>query len=141
MSEENKELAHRFHMEVFQAGRLEVADEILSRDFAWHGAFAPPQEPCGPEGVKQVARAVIGAFPDRQIVHHDVIAEGDKVLIRWSMSGTHRGDLMGIAPTGRAMTLTGFDHFRIAGGKIVEMWQEADRLSMLQQLGVLPSSG
>lgn len=136
MSDRNKALADRFHMDIFQAGRLEVADEILSRDFAWHGGMAPPTR--GLEGVKQVATAVISAFPDRKIVHHDTIAEGDKVLIRWSMSGTHKGALMGIPATGRKMTVTGFDYFRIMGSKIVEMWQEADQLGMLQQLGVIP---
>lgn len=138
MSETNKQLADRFHMDIFQAGKLDVADEILSKDFAWHGAMAPPQEPCGPEGVKQVAKAMISAFPDRKITHHDTIAEGDKVLIRWSMSGTHQAELMGIPRTGKSVNITGFDHFRIAGGKIVEMWQVADQLGMMQQLGVIP---
>lgn len=139
MSEQNKALADRFHMDVFQAGKLGVADEILTSNFAWHGGFAPPEEPCGPGGAKAVASAVIGAFPDRRIVHHETIAEGDRVLIRWSMSGTHKGELMGIAGTGKQMTVTGFDYFRIAGGKIAEMWQEADRLGMMQQLGVIPA--
>src|SRR3990170_7052119 len=134
MSEQNKALADRFHMGIFQEGRLAVADEMLSRDFTWHGGAAPPQQPCGPEGVKEVAAAVIGAFPDRKIVHHDAIAEGDKVLIRWSMSGTHRGDFMGIPATGKPMTVTGFDYFRISGGKIVEMWQEMDIMGMMRQL-------
>lgn len=136
MSGENKELADRFHMDIFQEGRLEVADEILTSDFRWHGGMAPPEQ--GPAGVKQVATAIIGAFPDRQITHHDAIAEGDKVLIRWSMRGTHEGDLMGIPPTGKSITVTGFDYFRIEGGKIAEMWQEADQLGMMQQLGVIP---
>ncbi|MBI2965537.1 MAG: ester cyclase [Chloroflexi bacterium] len=137
MTNANEELAHRFHMYVFQAGRLEVADEILSASFTWHGGFAPPQQPCGPEGVKQVARAVITAFPDRKIVHHDAITAGDKVLIRWSMSGTHQGELLGIPPTRKTMTITGFDYFRFEDGKIVEMWQETDQLGMLRQLGVI----
>ncbi len=141
MSEQNKALADRFHMDIFQAGKLEVADEILSNDFAWHGGMAPPDLPRGPAGVKQIATGIIGAFPDRKITHHDTIAVGDKVLIRWSMSGTHKGDLMGTPPTGKSMTVTGFDYFRIAGGKIVEMWQEADQLSMMQQLGVIPAPG
>lgn len=136
MSEENKELADRFHMDIFQEGRLEVADEILASDFQWHGGMAPPE--AGPEGVKQVATAIIGAFPDRRITHHDAIAEGDKVLIRWSMTGTHEGDLMGIPQTGNSITVTGFDYFRIEGGRIAEMWQEADQLGMMQQLGVIP---
>jgi steroid delta-isomerase-like uncharacterized protein len=137
MSQSNKNLADRFHMDIFQAGNLDAAEQIVTRDFAWHGGFAPPLKPCGIDGVKQVAQAVVNAFPDRKIVHHEAIAEGDRVLIRWSMSGTHRGDLMGIPATGRQMTLTGFDYFRIENGKIAEMWQEADQLSMLQQLGVI----
>jgi predicted ester cyclase len=141
MSEQNKALADRFHMDIFQNGNLAVADEILSNDFAWHGGMGPPGGQRGPEGTKQVATALIAAFPDRQITHDDTIAEGDKVLIRWSMAGTHKGDLMGIAPTGKRVTVTGFDHFRISGGKIVEMWQEVDQLGMMQQLGVIPAPG
>ena len=141
MSEGNEALADRFHMDVFQEENLDVADEILSPDFVWHGAFSPGEDQRGPEGTKQVASAVIGAFPDRRITHEDIIAEGDKVLIRWSMSGTHQGELLGIPATGRRVTVTGFDLFRIEGGKIVEMWQEADQLGMLQQLGVIPEPG
>lgn len=139
MSTTNKQLAHRFHMDIFQAGKLEAADEIVSADFVWHGGFAPPQQPCGPAGVRQVAATVINAFPDRQITHYDEAEAGDQVLIRWSMSGTHKGELMGIPATNKPMTITGFDYFRVVGGKIVEMWQEADQLGMLRQLGVLPS--
>lgn len=141
MSEANKALAHRFHMDIFQKGDLGTAGQLLTDDFRWHGGFAPPQDPCGPEGVKQVAQVVIGAFPDRQISHHEAIGEGDRVLIRWSMTGTHKGDLMDIPPTGKKMTLTGFDYFRMQGSKISEMWQEADQLSMLRQLGVIPQPG
>ena len=139
MAEGNKSLADRFHMDVFQEGNLDAADEILSPDFIWHGGFSPGEDQRGPEPTKQVASAVIAAFPDRNITHEDTIAEGDRVLIRWALSGTQDGELMGIAPTGRRVTLTGFDLFRIEGGKIVEMWQEADQLGMLQQLGAVPS--
>jgi predicted ester cyclase len=141
VAEENKALADRFHMDVFQGENLNVADEILSPDFVWHGALGPGEDQRGPEGTKEVASAVIGAFPDRRITHEDIIAEGDKVLIRWSLSGTHQGELMGIPATGRRVTVTGFDLFRIEGGKIVEMWQEADQLGMMQQLGVVPEPG
>ena len=137
MSEQNKALADRFHKDIFQAGNLAAADDLVSQDFQWHGGMAPPKG--GPEGVKLVATSIIGAFPDRQITHHDTIAEGDKVMVRWSMSGTQKGDLMGIPPTNKSMTMTGFDLFRIASGKIVEMWQDADQLGMMQQLGVIPS--
>jgi steroid delta-isomerase-like uncharacterized protein len=136
VSEQNEQLVHRFHMDIFQDGNLGVADEILTSDFAWHGGFEPPEH--GPEAVKEVATGVINAFPDRRITHHDAIAAGDKVLIRWSMSGTHEGELMGIPATGKPMTITGFDYFRIENGKIAEMWQEADQLGMMRQLGVIP---
>jgi steroid delta-isomerase-like uncharacterized protein len=139
VTEVNEQVAHRFHMDIFQEGNLDAADEIVTSDFQWHGGFAPPEG--GPSGVKEVARSVIGAFPDRKITHHDTIAEGDKVLIRWSMTGTHKGELMGIPPTGKPMTITGFDYFRFTSGKIAEMWQEADQLGMMQQLGVLPAPG
>jgi steroid delta-isomerase-like uncharacterized protein len=141
VAEGNKALADRFHMDVFQEENLNVADEILSPDFVWHGALGPGEDQRGPEGTKEVASAVIGAFPDRRITHEDIIAEGDKVLIRWSLSGTHQGELMGIPATGRRVTVTGFDLFRIEGGKIVEMWQEADQMGMMQQLGVVPEPG
>ena len=137
MSEENKALADRFHMDVFQEEKLDAADEILSSDFLWHGGFSPGEDQRGPEGTKQVANEVIGAFPDRRITHEEIIAEGDKVLIRWVLRGTHQGELMGISPTGRSVTVTGFDLFRIEGGKITEMWQEADQLGLMQQLGVV----
>ena len=101
----------------------------------------PREDQRGPEPVKQVASGVIAAFPDRRITHEDTIAEGDKVLIRWALSGTQEGEVQGIPPTGRPVTLTGFDLFRIEGGKIAEMWQEADRLGMMQQLGVIPEPG
>ncbi len=141
MSEQNKALADRFHMDIFQKGEVRAADEILSSEFAWHGGMGPPGSQCGPDGVKQVASAIISAFPDRQITHHDVIAEGDKVLVRWSMTGTQRGDLMGIPATGKQITVTGLDYFRVATGKIAEMWQEVDQLGMMQQLGVIPTPG
>jgi predicted ester cyclase len=139
MSGENKALADRFHMGIFQEGDLAAGDDLLSSDFHWHGGMAPSER--GPAGVKQVASMIIAAFPDRQTTHHDAIAEGDKVLIRWSMTGTHNGDLMGLAPTGKRVTVTGFDYFRISGGKIVEMWQEVDQLGMMQQLGVIAAPG
>ena len=137
MAEGNKALADRFHMDIFQEGNLAAADEILSPDFVYHGSLGPGEDQRGPEPTKQVASGVIAAFPDRRITHEEIIAEGDKVLIRWVLRGTHQGELMGISPTGRSVTVTGFDLFRIEGGKITEMWQEADELGMLQQLGVI----
>ena len=141
MSEGNEALAHRFHMDIFQEGNLDAADEILSPEFVWHGAFSPGEDQRGPQPIKQVASAFISAFPDRRITHEDVVAAGDKVLIRWTMNGTQEGEFAGIPPTGKQVTLTGFDLFRIEGGKIAEMWQEADQLGMMQQLSAVPEPG
>jgi steroid delta-isomerase-like uncharacterized protein len=124
-SEANKALAHRFHMDIFQEGKLEVADEILSKDFVWRNpGFSPEMKPLrGSEGVKQMANAIRSAFPDMKITHHEEIAEGDKVLIRWSMTGTQKQDALGKPASNIQETVTGFDYFRISNGKIVEMWQ------------------
>src|ERR687898_1599193 len=141
MAEGNKALAHRFHMDVCQEGNLDAADEILSPDFVYHGSLGPGEDQRGPEPTKQVASGVITAFPDRRITHEDTLAEGEKVLIRWSLTGTQEGELMGIPPTGRQVTLTGFDLFRIEGGKIGEMWQGAAQPGLLRQLGGFPGPG
>lgn len=141
-TEEIKALAHRFHMDIFQKGDLAVADEILGRDFINHFPGYPPEWQRGPEGVKKLATAIRTAFPDdARITHEETLVEGDKVVIRWKMSGTQKGDMFGIPPTGKQMTVTGIDIFRIAGGKIVEFWQNWDQLGMMQQLGVVPPPG
>jgi predicted ester cyclase len=140
-SEGNEALAHRFHMDIFAEGNLDAADEILSPDFVWHGGSSPGEDLRGSEPTKQVASSFIATFPDGRFTHEDTLVEGDKVLIRWTMTGTQEGEMQGIPPTGRRVTLTGFDLFRIEGGKIVEMWQEVDQLSLKQQLGEVPELG
>jgi steroid delta-isomerase-like uncharacterized protein len=79
------------------------------------------------------------AFPDTRMTIEDEIAEGDKVVIRWTIRGTHKGEYMGIAPTGKEVTVTGISVYRIERGKIVEDWSNNDMLGMLQQLGAIPS--
>jgi predicted SnoaL-like aldol condensation-catalyzing enzyme len=77
----NEELAHRFHMDIFQRGDLSVADEILSPDFVWRNPSLPSNLQHGSDGTKKIASSIIDGMPDRQITHDDVIAKGDKVLI------------------------------------------------------------
>jgi predicted ester cyclase len=81
------------------------------------------------------------AFPDLRIIIEDQVAEGDKVVTRWRGSGTHQGDLFGIAPTGNRVSLVGITINRIEGGKVAEEWQIFDALGMMQQLGAIPSPG
>src|SRR5215212_11689814 len=84
--EKNKALALRYHNDIFQNGKLEVADEILSSDFVLHNPVLPEELRKGPVGAKRYASAIIAAVPDRKLVHDDILAKGDKVLIRWTNS-------------------------------------------------------
>ncbi len=93
----NEAIAHRFHMNIFQEGKLEMADEIIASDFVWRNPVIPSELQHGPESVKKIASAVIEAIPDRQIIHDDTIAKGDKVMIRWTMTGTTKRELFGIS--------------------------------------------
>ena len=122
--EENQALALRYHNDIFEKGILEVADEILSSDFVIHNPVLPKELRNSPEGTRKYASAVITAVPDRKLVHHDILAKGDKVMIRWTNSGTNIGLLFGNPPTGKRYIVTGFDLFRISDGKIKELWQQ-----------------
>jgi steroid delta-isomerase-like uncharacterized protein len=122
--EENIALALRYHDDIFQKGTLEVADEILSPDFVIHNPVLPEILRNGPEGIKKYASAIITAVPDRKLEHHDILAKGDKVMIRWTNSGTNTGPLFGLPPTGNTYVATGFDLFRISNGRIKELWQQ-----------------
>jgi steroid delta-isomerase-like uncharacterized protein len=134
-AEEHTALAHRFHMDIFQGGDLAAADELCATDFAWH----VPGVPQGTAGVKQMATMYRTAFPDLRLTHEDTVAAGDKVVIRWTVVGTHQGDFQGIPPSGRRISITGIDIFRVAGGKLTELWSNVDQLGMLQQIGAIPA--
>ena len=124
--EQKKEtLAHRFHMDIFQKGKLEVVDEIIASDFVWRNPIVPSELQRGPESVKKIASQMIDIMPDRQITHDDSISKGDKVMIRWTLTGTPKGELFGMPPSDKPISIIGFDLFRISNeGKIVEMWQQ-----------------
>jgi steroid delta-isomerase-like uncharacterized protein len=136
VSEENKVLIQRFVEEAFNEGNLDVADEVYAPDFVSHESAGPVGR--DPEYIKQFVGTYRGAFPDGHTTVEDVIAEGDKVAYRWSFRGIRRGELMGIAPTGKQMTITGITVDRISGGKIEEEWNNFDQLGVLRQLGVVP---
>ena len=139
MSEENKAIVRREIEEVFSAqGDLDVADEIFAPDYVGHDAISP-EDAHGPEGAKETARMYRNAFPDVQLSIEDQVAEGDKVVTRWIGSGTHQGELMGIAPTGNQVRVDGITISRIEDGKIAEEWDIYDALSMMQQIGAISS--
>ena len=140
MSEENKAIARRALEEVFSAqGDLDVADELIAPNYYIGHDPASPKDVHGPEGVKEFASMYRNAFPDVQLSVEDQIAEGDMVVTRWIASGTHQGELMGIAPTGNRVTVAGTSVERVVDGKIEETWENYDALGMMQQIGAIPS--
>lgn len=134
MSEKNRAIIRRVFEEFLNQGNMSVIDEIDAPDFVWRGPGG--QQVNGPEAHKQLAGSFLKSFPDLHFTVEDMIAEGDKVVVRWTMRGTHQGDLMGIAATGKQVTLPGILISRIADGRVVEDWDSFDRLDMMQQLGV-----
>jgi predicted SnoaL-like aldol condensation-catalyzing enzyme len=131
--EANKILARRFHDEIFEQGNLDVADEILTPDFV---SYSPPQTTfqVGPEAVKQTATEVRAYFHDLELSDDDEIAEGDRVVIRWTLTGTV-DTVSGSVP----VIYTGIDIFRIEDGKLAELWQNTDDYGLAQQLGEIPT--
>ena len=139
MSEQNKTLVRRLMEDDLSRGDEAVADEIIHPDFLDH--TNPPGMQQGVEGHKAIARLFRAAFPDLEWRIDDLIAEGDKVVARTTMRGTHRGEFFGIPPTGKAVTMNGVHVLRIAEGKIAEHWGSNDDLGLLQQLGAIPPPG
>ena len=137
MSEENKALARRYVEEAINKGNLAVIDELTADDFVEHNPF-PGQAP-GVEGEKQLISMMRAAFPDLHSTIEDVIAEGDKVVLRATTRGTHKGEFMGIPPTGKQVTVTEIHIVRFANGKGVDHWGEVDMMGMMQQLGAMPT--
>lgn len=138
-AEENKAISRRVAEEIFNGGDLDLADELYAPDYILHDPSLP-EELHGPDGLKQYAAMILGAFPDARVTVEDQIAEGDKLVDRWTSTGTHTGDFMGIPPTGRRIEISGITISRFSGGRIVEDWYQSDDLGMMQQLGLIPAS-
>jgi predicted SnoaL-like aldol condensation-catalyzing enzyme len=136
MSEENKALVRRWFAEV-DRGNPAIEDERLPLDYIDHAPPLPGMAPSR-EGVKQANALLRAAFPDTVHTIEDQIAEGDKVVTRLRGRGTFQGEILGISPNGKVVTIAGIAIHRIAGGKLVEHWAVADKLSFLQQMGAIP---
>ncbi len=142
MSEENKALLRRVTDEVFNQGNLDVVDELFAPNYVLHDPGIPGGELRGTEGFKQQWVSMFRtAFPDLQLSVEDQVAEGDEVVTRYTGRGTHRGELMGIAPTNNEVVVSGIIMSRVSGGRIEEEWNNFDALGMMQQLGVVPQPG
>lgn len=130
--EENKAIVRRFVDNVNQAN-FDGLDELVVSDYVDHNAF-PGQEP-GREGLKKAYAMFLAAFPDVYFILEDVIAEGDKVVGRGVISGTHKGEFFGVPPTGKQVKWTGTRTFTLKGGKLTEGWIDLDMLGLMQQIG------
>ncbi|MBA2393989.1 MAG: ester cyclase [Ktedonobacteraceae bacterium] len=133
-AEENKAIVRQTWEDLFNQGKLSTADELISSTFTNHAA---PGAPPGPGSFKQLVMMYRSAFPDVQFEIEDLLCDGDKVVIRNSFHGTHKGTFMGIAPTGNHISQEQIHIVRVAGGQIVEHWAVRDDLSLMRQLGVV----
>ncbi len=140
MMHDNKLVVRRSFEELFTRGDLRVADEVFAPDYVGHDPTLP-HDLHGPEEFKQFVRMYRSAFPDLTLTVEDQIAEGDLVVTRFTARGTHRGELMGIPPTGNCVAITGISIDRMRDGKSVESWTNYDVMTMMQQLGIIPAVG
>ena len=137
-AEENKALVRRFY-EQMDEDNVVIIDQLVAANYVGH--VVGSEDIRGREGLKELAAAFHSAFPDLQRVIEDLIAEGDKVVGRFTARGIHKGEFMGIAPTNKQVTFTAIGIYQFDEGKLVEDWIEYDALGLLQQLGAIPPLG
>lgn len=140
MLDQNKNIMRRAVKEVWNGENFAAVDELVSRNVILH-LPKPGEEIHGPEGVSQFYDTLHAAFPDIHFTIEDQIADGDKVVTRWTCQGTHKGDFQGMPPTGKQFCIAGIDIDRLANGKVVECWPIMDELGMLQQLDAVLYGG
>jgi predicted ester cyclase len=136
-AEENKAIVRSFLEGIFTQANPDVVDELADPHFVVHDPSSEAGE-VDAEGVKGSIAWSHNAFPDLRVTIEDQVAEGDRVATRWTVSGTHLGEMMGAAATGNQVTFTGTQTDHISGGKLVESWSNWDTLGMLQQIGAVP---
>ncbi len=132
----NKSLIHRFYEEVWNKGNLEVSDEVFDSAYVRNDAGGPAPAG-GPEGQKKIAAAFRSAFPDGHMTIDFVMAENDMVAARWTIEGTQKGKWAGAEPSGKHVKFSGINIFRFKNGKVVELWNHRDDLSLMRQIGAI----
>jgi steroid delta-isomerase-like uncharacterized protein len=135
-AEENKAVVRRINEEVWNKGDLDVIDELIA-DEAVVTVIGAPEQIRGPRGFREFVAMYRTAFPDLRLTVDEQVGEGEIVVTRWTATGTHEGDLMGIPATGKQATTAGININRISGGKLVQGWGLFDQLGLLQQLGAV----
>ncbi|MBI4875218.1 MAG: ester cyclase [Acidobacteria bacterium] len=123
--------------ELFNQGKLAVADECCTRDYVHHGPQGVDSR--GPQGLKDSVLSMRTVFPDLRFIVDEQTTTDDRVALRWTVSGTHSAEWMGVPATGRRITLRGVSTSSVAGGKLSETWANWDVLDALQQLGAAPA--
>ncbi len=136
-TEESKAIARRVNDEVWSKGQLDVIDELIADEFV-ATVIGAPEQIRGPQGFREFVVMYRKAFPDLRITIDEQIAEGETVVTRWTATGKHEGELMGMAATGKQATTAGINVNRVSGGKLVEGWGLFDQLGLLQQIGAVP---
>ena len=127
----NKNLLRRFYKEVYVDWNMALVDEVVSPQFMSHDWL---EGATGPQAFRDYYSAIRSAVPDARYEVDDLIAEGDRVVVRWRLLGTHKGDFRGIAATGRTITLKGIAIYRVEGGKLLERWVVSDLHGMLEEI-------
>lgn len=140
MPTDNKSLVRRLYAEVWNMRKLEVARELISPS---HGVqlMDAGDSGIGPEAYARIVTEFVSAFPDLKFTVLDMIAENDKVVAFWNISGTHQGEFRGIAPTGKKMSVDGITINQLASGKIMDSYVSWDMWGMMRQLGAVPTLG
>jgi steroid delta-isomerase-like uncharacterized protein len=135
-AEDNKTLVRRYVEEVLNRKNLAIVDELFAPTFVDHDSSMPDAK--GPAGIKRLAAMVHASFPDVRFTIEDLIAEGDRVVYRYTVRGSHQQDFMGIAAAGKQIEFTGIHIYRVEGGKLQEEWENWDTFGLMRQLGVIP---
>jgi steroid delta-isomerase-like uncharacterized protein len=131
-------VVRRIFEQIWNQRNFAAADELIGPNFASHDP-ASPDFGRGPESVKRLVKYYTDAFPDTHFTIDDMVSEGDRVVTRWTVRGTHQGRLGDLPPTNRQVTVTGIDVTRVSGGKAQELWNHWDALGMMRQLGAVVS--
>ena len=137
--EENKATERRIFREILAVHNLALAEELIDKNWVYHAADG--QDVVGREGFMEFHNMLFAAFPDMNFEIEDMVAEGDKVVVHFTVSGTHENDFLGVPPTGKQMRVKGIAIHRLSGGKEVEVWDVVDHYSMMQQLGIISPPG
>jgi steroid delta-isomerase-like uncharacterized protein len=139
-SEENKQIARRF-VDICNRQQFDLLDELLVADYVHHDPNLPPEAQRGRDNYKQGIMMFYRSFPDLQGSIQNLVSEGDRVVAQLRWRGTHTGELMGIPPSGKTVDFGMIEIYRVTGGKIAEGWAQFDAMTMMQQIGAVPTPG